>query len=226
MHSAKEVIYNELKEQEIRGQLNILEVLEWLNTPLILIKSPVGIGSTDNLKQLTNKRIVYSPEFFSDKQWCNNETDKDIINKDFFIFGGDKQDTSEIVDAYMNIAGPCKKYIQISAIDAEMSKYVANAFISTKSIFSYEMKNICKSVGADWNIVRSSWLSDLRMGEHFTSTVNFGTSPLDEEVLFKDLINLEAACFYVGYYCDLINEIIDSNIRIEDEIVEDLKNGR
>lgn len=28
MHSAKEVIYNELKEQEIRGKLNILEVLE------------------------------------------------------------------------------------------------------------------------------------------------------------------------------------------------------
>ncbi len=28
MHSAKEVIYNELKEQEIKGQLNILEILE------------------------------------------------------------------------------------------------------------------------------------------------------------------------------------------------------
>ena len=28
MHSAKEVIYNELKEQETRGQLNILEIVE------------------------------------------------------------------------------------------------------------------------------------------------------------------------------------------------------
>ena len=39
------------------------EVIEWLDTDIIVIKSTVAVGTTEMLNKKYNKNIVFSPEY-------------------------------------------------------------------------------------------------------------------------------------------------------------------
>ena len=55
------------------------ETLEWLETPLILMKSTVEPGTTDRLREETGKRIVFSPEFSGESTyWSPYLFDRDV----------------------------------------------------------------------------------------------------------------------------------------------------
>ena len=77
MHSAKEVIYNELKEQEIRGQLNILEVLENDNNNGKQYK-------ISYLNKETNKEIVIIIGTIDSFNYAIVDKNKIIKHNDYF----------------------------------------------------------------------------------------------------------------------------------------------
>lgn len=132
------------------------DILSWITSELIVIKSTVPPGTTDKMKQKYGKRIIYCPEF------C------DIKNKNFFIFGGDEQDTKPIMDLYIEVFGDSCKYIRTTAKVAEMCKHLSTAYHINKRNFCLDMMKICSKESLDYSLIRELWLNDERVDASYT----------------------------------------------------------
>lgn len=146
------------------------EVVSWIETPLIIIKSTVEPGTTDKLKEKYKKRICVSPEYVSMSTYASPYSwDTEVKDTPWFTFGGNEEDTKEAVEIYMPICGPSKQYIQTSAKNAEYAKYMENTFYAMKVTFCYEMEQMCQREGLDYNKIREVWLADNRISKYHTS---------------------------------------------------------
>lgn len=191
------------------------ESVGWIESPLILIKSTVEVGTTERLKRETGKRICFSPEYCGEsKYWSPYAFDTDVKETPFFIFGGDKRDTSELVNLYMRVTGPTKIYRQTDAATAEMVKYVENTFYATKIAFCYELAEICKKANIDYNEMRDLWLLDPRLNSMHTAVFKENVNPFGGKCLPKDLMGLIGFAEKMGYDAKLLKEVTKSNKRI------------
>jgi UDPglucose 6-dehydrogenase len=193
------------------------EVITWIDSPLILLKSTVEIGTTEKLKTKFNKRIVFSPEYCGESRHHTGDTFTTSIRETpFFTFGGDRNDCDELIDIFMPVTGPSKTYRTTTATDAEVAKYMENTFFGVKVAFCYEMDQICKVVGANFNEVRDLWLLDPRINRSHTGVMENNDQPFGGKCLPKDINGLVQCAKRNGYDANLIQEVLDSNIRIGD----------
>lgn len=197
----------------------INDTMEWIDTSLILLKSTVEIGTTESLKQMYDKRIVFSPEYIGESSYYTPapyDFHTDVTKTPWFTFGGDKDDTTEMVDMFLPITGPVKEYVQCTASEAEMAKYMENTFYATKIMFMYEMDRICNSMGIDFNTVRELWLKDNRINPMHTAVFRNKSEDFcfGGKCLPKDISALIEASKKFGYTPSLLEEVRDSNNRI------------
>lgn len=188
------------------------ETIEWLETPLIIIKSTIEIGTTSRLIEMTGKPLVFSPEYAGESTyWSPYDFHTEVVETPFFIFGGERKNTSKCVDLYMKIGGPTKKYVQTDSATAEMAKYMENAFYATKITFSYEMAEICRSSGIDYNEARELWLLDPRINPMHTAVFEENDMPFSGKCLPKDTAALYHLGTKLGYKPELIYQVLKSN---------------
>jgi nucleotide sugar dehydrogenase len=191
------------------------ETMQWLKCPIVVLKSTVEIGTTQNLIEKYGKNIVFSPEYAGESTyWSPYKFHTDVKETPFFIFGGDPSNTSKCVDLYMNVAGPTKQYIQTDPTSAETAKYMENSFYATKITFCYEMNEICKTAGVDYNTVRELWLLDPRINRMHTSVFSGNKLPFSGKCLPKDTSALVHLAKSKGYDANLLSEVLKSNQRI------------
>ena len=139
-------------------------VLEWLDTEIIVIKSTVEVGTTKRLSKQYNREIVFSPEYIGESTyWTPFKFHQNMKETPFYTFGGNKETCSKVIDLFLPITGPCKRYITSDSTTAEMAKYMENAFYATKIAFCNELHDICEASDVDWNEVRELWLADPRI---------------------------------------------------------------
>jgi len=189
--------------------------VRWLETPLILLKSTVAIGTTDRLRAETGKRIVFSPEYCGESSyWTPYRFHTEVKETPFFTFGGAPEDTSVCVDFFLKVAGPVKTYRQTSAKAAEMAKYMENTFYAAKITFCYEMATLCANAGIDFNEVRELWLLDPRINPMHTAVFAENNKPFSGKCLPKDLAALIAFAEESGYAPEFLREVASSNERI------------
>jgi UDPglucose 6-dehydrogenase len=188
------------------------EVVGWLKTPLIIIKSTVEPGTTDRLRTQTGKRLVFAPEYCGESSyWTPYAFHTSVVATPFFIFGGDAKDTSRCADLYLPVAGPTKVYRQTTALAAELAKYMENCFYATKIMFSYEMANLVAKAGADWNEVRDLWLLDPRLNPMHTAVFQDNDQPIGGKCLPKDLRALLRFGKKIGYTPGLLQTVLVLN---------------
>ena len=205
-----------MKEGTNECDIRIVEnVIRDIKSDLILIKSTVEIGTTDRLKKKYKKRIVFSPEYCGESSyWTPHQFHTKIVETPFFIFGGDKEDTSVMVDYFMPVCGPTKRYIQTDAKTAELVKYMENTFYAMKIAYCYEIYEICQKLGIDYNEVRELWVTDPRINSMHTSIFPENIFPFAGKCLPKDLNGLIQLAEKIGYEPKLLKEVWDSNLRI------------
>jgi UDPglucose 6-dehydrogenase len=188
------------------------ERIEKIESPLILIKSTIEIGTTDKLKEKYHKRIVFSPEYVGESKYFNPYFSNNMKETPMLILGGEKEDTSQIIDILAPILGPTKYYYQTSAKAAEIAKYMENTFFALKVTFCNEMYEICEKAGVDYWDVREAWLLDPRINRMHTSVFKkdrgFGGKCYPKDV--KALIRYAEK---IDYDPKLLKEIIYSNKR-------------
>lgn len=193
----------------------VRSVISWLKTPLIIIKSTVTPGFTDQVRSEFNKAVVFSPEYCGESSyWTPYAFHEDVKETPFFIFGGDPKDTATAVDLYVPVVGPTKTFRQTTATAAELAKYMENSFFAAKIMFCYEMANICEQTGVDYNVVRDLWLLDPRINPMHTAVFADNKQPFGGKCLPKDLNALIAASVAKGYDPIFLKEVLNSNERI------------
>lgn len=198
--------------------ISIVEsVVKWLNTKLILLKSTVEVGTTSHLMFSYDKDIVFSPEYCGESTyWSPYLFDRSVVETPFFIFGGHPKATSKMVDYFMEVAGPTKKYIQCGSTEAEMAKYMENSFYATKIAYCYEMYEICNKAGIDWNKVRELWLLDPRLNPMHTAVFAKNDKPFSGKCLPKDTSAIVEFAKKFGYEPELLKEVLKTNDRISE----------
>jgi UDPglucose 6-dehydrogenase len=187
------------------------EAVATLPLDRVLLRSTVSPGTTDRMARATGKRICFAPEYvgespYEDAPW------KKAADVPFLIVGGRPADRRWIIDRMVGILGPTYVYYQCSAVEAEVIKYMENAFLATKVAFVNEFYRICEVVGADWHTVREGWLLDRRVGKSH-SAVFPDHLGFDGKCLPKDLHAIVAASAAAGYRPELLVEVTRSNTR-------------
>jgi UDPglucose 6-dehydrogenase len=178
----------------------------------VLIKSTVAPGTTDRLVAETGKQICFWPEYVSESVYINPTWAGRPEDVPFLIIGGAPASRSWFLDRLVGILGPTKTYHQCRAIEAELTKYMENAFLATKVAFVNEFYEICRTMDADWHTVREGWLLDPRIGRSH-SAVFPDRRGFDGRCLPKDVQAIVTAASAAGYPPQLLAEVIASNER-------------
>lgn len=151
--------------------LSIIEnVLEEINqvaekVKAIVIKSTIPPRSTQKFQDKYSKHtFCFSPEFLTEKRCF-----EDLLEENRIILGftSNKQQFSRVDKLFQAFVAAQKKpaiIVRVPSEQAEMLKYVTNAFLSTKITFCNEIYDICKSVKVDYNSVVGLLKLDKRIG--------------------------------------------------------------
>lgn len=192
------------------------EVISWLETPLILIKSTIPPGTTERLKQKYGKRICFSPEYMGEGGYyipSNYPDPENPMQHSFMIIGGEQKDCDEILDIFIKRMGPAKQYYSCSSTEAELIKYMENTWIATKVTFANTWYDICQSFGVSYHNVRHGWALDPRVDPMHTAVFpdkrGFGGKCLP-----KDLHGIVSAVKSKGYIPKLLQEVWYANQKI------------
>ena len=144
---------------------NITEVknaLEENNADIYIIKSTILPGTVEKLKELTGKRIIFSPEYYGGTQHCNN------FNFDFTILGGDKEDCIEVQQLLQNVYDARHTFRIVDSKTAELTKYMENSWLATKVSFCCQFYEIAKQLGINYEELRELFILDPRVNPSHT----------------------------------------------------------
>lgn len=154
-----------LPKQEL--DMSIVEdVVDWLETPLILIKSALQPGTVDRLVEKTGKNIAVSVEMVGEGKyfvpyWKYPDAE-DPTKHSFIIIGGEKEVASRAKDFIWAKMSPDVDIHIVSAIEAEITKLMENTWGAMKVTFANTIYDICQELGADYSEVLQAWGADGR----------------------------------------------------------------
>ncbi|OON82201.1 hypothetical protein [Streptomyces tsukubensis] len=187
----------------------VVEAIKRVPVQRILLKSTVPPGTTRQLIETTGKSICFSPEYVGESTYFNPVCD-DPRTMPFIVLGGERDVRGYFLDALLPILGPTKTYFQCTATEAEVIKYMENAYFATKVTFVNEFREIAEAVDADWHTVREGWLLDPRVEPSHTAA--FADDPgFGGKCLPKDLAAIIAAARAAGIDPVLLLQVARSN---------------
>lgn len=141
------------------------EVIGWLSTPIIILRSTVSIGFTDSMMNKYHKEIVFQPEYYGETV---AHPFADLNDRTWLSFGGTRKGINLAICVYKTVVNSTVKIYQADAKTVEMAKYMENAFLAMKVTFCNEMYDIANALGADYNLAREIWTADPRIGASHT----------------------------------------------------------
>lgn len=142
------------------------EVVGWLETPLILIKSALQPGTVDRLVKETSKKIAVSVEFIGEGNYSlpywkyPHQTDPRLHQ--MLIVGGEEETARACADVLWSRMSPDTDIHLISAVEAEITKLMENTWGAMKVTFGNVIFDICQKYGANYTKVLQAWGSDGR----------------------------------------------------------------
>jgi UDPglucose 6-dehydrogenase len=152
---------------------------------IVVCKSTVPVGTnarlSARLKELTGHEVdvASNPEFLKEGMAID-----DFMKPDRVVVGASRQEVVDVLaDLYQPYLRTDKPLLAMSPESAEMTKYAANAMLSTKISFINEMANLCERCGADINEVRRGMGHDSRIGFAFMFPgIGYGGSCFPKDV--------------------------------------------
>lgn len=191
--------------------LIVEEVIGWIDSPLILIKSTIPPQTTDKLIRQTGKRICFSPEYMGEGGYhitpWKYMSPTDPTNHDFVIIGGEKKAREEIADIFTEKLGPEKTYYLCEATEAELIKYLENSYIGLKVAFFNQIYELCQKLGISYHTVREGWALDNRVDKMHTS-VFVNKRKIGGKCLPKDINAIVAKADELGVDLSILKSIV------------------
>jgi UDPglucose 6-dehydrogenase len=141
-------------------------VIDWIESDYIIIRSTVGVGTTERLVAQTGKNIVFQPAYGPAE--TPDHPFNDPRNIRWLILGGDRKNTSAVANLYKTTYNSELVIHQTDSRSAELAKYMENCFLALKVTFCNEFFDIAERVGVDYDELRELWLLDPRIGRSHT----------------------------------------------------------
>jgi len=161
--------------QTQRGTLDhgiVLDVLSWIETPVIVIKSTVIPGFTAHIQGERKEHVVFSPEYIGESTYHTPDaypSPTDPLQHGWVTLGGNEKATSAALAVLQPIHGPACVFHQTESDVAEMAKLMENSFYATKVSFCHEVAAICEAYDLSYERVRQAFLLDPRVSPMHTA---------------------------------------------------------
>jgi UDPglucose 6-dehydrogenase len=185
------------------------DVLDWLEAPIVILRSTVAVGTTARLRAATGKRIVFQPEFWGDAPDHPFSNPRRI---GWMVLGGDRPDTNAVADLYKKVFGAELSIFQTDSTTAELTKYMTNCFLALKVTFCNEIYDLAQLFGVDYNELRELWLLDSRIGRSHTF-VQPDERGFGGKCFPKDASALVSSANAAGYVPMLLTAMLKANAR-------------
>jgi UDPglucose 6-dehydrogenase len=187
----------------------------------VVLKSTVPVGTnaavTAKLKRLTGHQVevASNPEFLKEGTAID-----DFMKPDRVVVGARRDTVFEVFqDLYQPYLRTDKPLLRMIPESAELTKYVANALLSTKISFINEVANLCERTGADVNDVRRGIGHDERIGFAFLFPgVGYGGSCFPKDV--RALAATARACGMNPRILESVHEVNEAQKSVLVEKIE------
>lgn len=200
------------------------EIGDHLSEPLLVItKSTVPVGTTDQLRERINARLMRrgvtfrvdlasNPEFLRE-----GNAVQDTLQPDRIVVGLRAFESEKILrELYAPLIDQGVRFVCTVPTSSEMAKYAANSMLATRISMMNEFSMICEEVGADIEIVREAIGADHRIGSHFLRAgVGFGGSCFP-----KDLAALIHTGEIAGLKPEILKAVVSVNQRQRERFVK------
>ncbi len=194
---------------------------------IVVLKSTVPVGTnaavTARLKELTGRDcdVASNPEFLKEGAALD-----DFMKPDRVVVGTRREEVLDVLwDLYQPYLRTDKPLLAMSPESAEMTKYAANALLSTKISFINEIANLCERAGADVNEVRRGIGHDSRIGFAFLFPgVGYGGSCFPKDV--RALASVARAHGVEPRVLEAVHEVNERQKRVLVEKIEGHFRGR
>ena len=131
--------------------------------PIFILKSTVLPGTTKMLESKYNLKIVFCPEFLTEKT-----AKLDMLTQARIVIGGNPLGVLKVKNLFESRFGK-KHFVLTDSTSAELVKYMANNFLTVKTAFMNEYYDLVEQVGGTWEEVVEGFVSDPRIGNSHTS---------------------------------------------------------
>jgi UDPglucose 6-dehydrogenase len=193
---------------------------------IVVTKSTVPVGTNAKiyarLKEDTGREcdVASNPEFLKE-----GSAIEDFIKPDRVVVGVRREEVGEVLhELYKPFLRTEKPFLVMSPESAELTKYVANALLSTKISFINEMANMCERMNADINDVRRGIGHDSRIGFAFLFPgVGYGGSCFPKDV--RALVKMAEELGVEPRIMHAVDEVNENQKRVAIEKIHDHFNG-
>ena len=141
------------------------EVIGWLKTEIIVIRSTVPVGFTDLMIEKYNKNIVFQPEYCGETE---GHPYADLSKRTWITLGGKQPYVERVANAYQDVYSPEIRIKIVDSRTAELAKYMENCFLAAKVTFCNEFYDLAQKMGVSYTELRETWLMDERIGRSHT----------------------------------------------------------
>jgi UDPglucose 6-dehydrogenase len=209
----------------VRNVLSRMVTLQTEYKPICVIKSTVTPGTTDKLaEEFPHLTLCFNPEFLTEKNYINDFMSQDNITLGYT--GESHKDILPVYDLY-NERFKNAEVMIVTAKEAEMIKYVANTFLSTKVAYLNEIYQICQRVGINYDRIANVLVKDSRLGNtHWKVPGHDGHFGFGGTCFPKDINALIQFGKQNGQPTPLLDAVWNKNLEVRPEKDWELDKGR
>lgn len=131
---------------------------------IIVLRSTVPPGCTEELKLRTKKEIVFCPEFYGATQ----HSDLNSFDFGFTILGGTKDACNKVIQALQNVYDARHRFNITDSKTAELAKYMENTMLATKVSMCIQFWELAQEFGVNYAELRELLLNDPRINRAHT----------------------------------------------------------
>lgn len=142
------------------------EVIDWIECPLIIIKSALHPGTVDKLVKKTGKRIAISVEYVGEGNypvhfWKYPHQDDPRYHQ-MLVVGGADDVAEEAIHVLWRRLSPDVKIHKVTALEAEIVKLVENSYGALKVTWANTLLSLADKSNSSFVRIHQAWNSDPR----------------------------------------------------------------
>lgn len=154
------------------------DVVDWLETPLICIKSALQPGTTDRLVEKTGKKIAVSVEFIGEGSypihfWKYPHQTDPRLHQMLIVGSPDPKVAEQVAEILWSKMSPDINIQLTSALEAEITKLVENSYGALKVTFINSLMTLAQKADANFIRIHQAWQADPRTDSMHLRAVSF-----------------------------------------------------
>lgn len=135
------------------------------NADIIVLRSTVPPGTTEQMISRVEKKIVFSPEFYGTTQHCDHKT----FDFNFTIIGSIAKGWSDkVVQILQEVYDARHRFVLTDCKTAELAKYMENTFLAARVSLCIQFWEIANQLGVSYPALREVFLNDERFNRAHT----------------------------------------------------------